>query len=686
MKRSILLFSALTCLFTINNVTAQKIQKKEKTQTLFNQKLQTAPSPDNLIRCGSTEYEMANQARFKQRANTEGFEKWLAPKIEEIKKAKANGKSANVVLTIPVVVHILHNNEAVGTGTNLSNLRVQSQITVLNQDYRRMAGTNGYNTNAVGADVEIEFCLAQQDPDGAPSNGIDRVYTGQLESDSQVDNEIKPRTIWNPNKYLNIWVGSFGETDLLGYAYFPDTNVIPGISGLSSDPSQDGLVINCYAFGSNQIAPNSGTYYQGYNRGRTTTHEMGHFLGLRHIWGDSTSCTVNATDSNNDYCLDTPAAADANYSCTAGLDSCPNSPGLDMIENFMDYTPDACSNVFTVNQKERIRAVLANAPRRLSLTTSNACTPGQVYNLNGGIKFSTTVGYCDNTMTPKISLKNSGSTTLTAAVINYTVNGASNTYNWTGSLPTNQTVEISLPVVNLVNGNNTVNATLQTVNGAADQFSDNNTATFTYQYAGTVAQYNTTSVKLTLQRDIYPNETIWALLDGETEEIVQMGQYSAWNQNTLPPVLVINIPVSANNCYVFAILDTEGDGICCRYGAGSYRLETQEGMVIKEGAQFADYEEVAFKITTNMGTADHYLDQAIKLFPNPAENTLNVKLDLQTTITGYQINNQLGQVVKTNKSVLSNEFAIDVANLAKGVYFINFNVEGVQKTMKFIKN
>jgi hypothetical protein len=332
-------------------------------------------NPENgLVRCVSSEYyeyQKENNIRTESRGE---FESWLKEKIV-LQKAQRDATGTAAVITIPVVVHVIHNGDAVGSNENIANAQVISQITVLNQDYRRMLNTPGYNEAAYGADVEIEFCLAKVDPNGNPTNGIDRQDMGQSSwnSESSIENTLKPTTIWDPTKYFNIWVCNFGGgmSDTLGYAQFPTTSVIGGIQGLGGGASTDGVIIGYRYFGSQALYP-QGQYAAPYNRGRTATHEIGHCLGLIHIWGDSSSCTVNATDSFKDYCPDTPAANEANYGCSYS-DSCTTSPDPDMIENYMDYSDDACMNVFTEDQKERMVAVMNNAVRRKSLKTSTVC-------------------------------------------------------------------------------------------------------------------------------------------------------------------------------------------------------------------------------------------------------------------------------------------------------------------------
>ena len=318
------------------------------------------------IRCVSTEYEEYLQEQNPLRATSAEFETWIAQKITA-SKAKSTASTAEVI-TIPVVVHVIHNGDLVGANENISDAQVLSQIAVLNQDYRRMLGTPGYNTNAAGADVEVEFCLAQVDPDGIPTTGIDRVNLGVSSwSESQIENNLKPNTSWDPTKYFNIWVCNFGgDLDgVLGYAQFPSQSGLAGLNNNEGSASTDGVIIGYQYFGSKNIYP-QGNYDYPYDEGRTTTHEVGHALGLLHIWGNSWS---NNSCSYSDYCNDTPASNGPNGSCTQHY-SCTS---YDMIENYMDYTNDACMNVFTQNQKDRIMAVMNNSPRRSSLKTSTVC-------------------------------------------------------------------------------------------------------------------------------------------------------------------------------------------------------------------------------------------------------------------------------------------------------------------------
>jgi len=270
------------------------------------------------------------------------------------------------ILRIPVVVHIIHNGEPVGVGANISAAQVNSQIEVLNEDFRRLIGTNGYNEDSRGADCELEFFLATRGPDGEvlAEPGIDR-YNGGRNSwpkgnlRNPIETVIKPVTIWSPTEYFNIWTvnfGGFSGRNLLGYAQFPSNSGLAGLNVFGGSPETDGIVIGYKYFGSSQKG-NFPELIAPFDLGRTTTHEVGHWLGLRHIWGDG-DCTVD------DFCLDTPNANDPTAGCPDSNFACGSD---NMFENYMDYTNDDCMNIFTQDQKERMLQVLRNSPRRKEL-------------------------------------------------------------------------------------------------------------------------------------------------------------------------------------------------------------------------------------------------------------------------------------------------------------------------------
>ena len=255
------------------------------------------------------------------------------------------------ILTIPVVVHVLYNNNA----QNISDAQIRAQIDVLNEDFRRMNADASNTPEAFkvhAADAKIMFCLAQINPEGYAAKGIIRKYTSTNVFD--VNDAMKYSAAggdnaWNPKKYLNIWVCNMGS-NAIGYASQPGAQI-----------DRDGVVIQYNAFG------RIGNLMPNFNKGRTATHEIAHWLGLRHIWGDN--------ECGNDGINDTPQQSFYNNNCPSfpSLSSCSADANGDMFMNFMDYTNDACMNMFTHGQKTKMRGQFAiNGPRN-SFMNSFAC-------------------------------------------------------------------------------------------------------------------------------------------------------------------------------------------------------------------------------------------------------------------------------------------------------------------------
>ncbi|MEM7372675.1 MAG: M43 family zinc metalloprotease [Bacteroidota bacterium] len=311
------------------------------------------------IRCATNEAESWNQQHYPNWPNREVQERWMQEQMIH-HSIRDDG-----VLTIPVIVHIVHDGEPIGFGTNISAEQVQSQIDVLNEDYRRLIGTPGHNTHPNGADIELEFCLAAVNPQGLilEEPGIHRINRNDKNwgeppySIGEVKQQMMVQEFWDPEQYMNVWTAELSN-DFLGFAQLPNFSSLPDLSPNHGPAATDGVVIAPTAFG------RIGSARAPYNRGRTTTHEVGHWLGLWHIWGDG-NCDVD------DYCDDTPLTDEPNYGCPD-----PESPCgvLEMVNNYMDYSDDTCMNMFTVCQKGRMRTAMIHASRRFSLSESKACT------------------------------------------------------------------------------------------------------------------------------------------------------------------------------------------------------------------------------------------------------------------------------------------------------------------------
>jgi hypothetical protein len=441
--------------------------------------LQQSPSANEpeIIRCYTVENEAARRKENPALPSEEAFEQWMASKISE--RQMGYSLLAASVLQIPVIVHVVHNGEAIGAGPNISAAQVYSQIESLNEDLRRLNGDR-LNTRTifepVAADLELEFVPATVDPQGnqLAEPGIRRYHGKRASWDTRDDVEkiLKPATIWDPTRYSNMWTANFGGTmaGLLGYAQFPESSGLAGMPGGTQNAQTDGNVMVYTSFGNSAKDPGGIFSLRApYNLGRTTTHEVGHWLGLRHIWGDG-GCTVD------DFVTDTPTAAAANNGCATTTNSCSSNQAgdlPDMVENYMDYSNDGCMNIFTAGQKARTQTVMLNSPRRKELPYSTVA--GQTYH-DAGITSVSFSKDCAGTLVGTALLTNFATRgNLMAATIYIEVNGTlTGTLDWTGNLQALGSRLISLPHVSVGLGTHSIRVYTANPNGQADENNQNN--------------------------------------------------------------------------------------------------------------------------------------------------------------------------------------------------------------------
>ncbi len=646
-------------------------------------------------------------------------------KQAKIFEGAANGtnEKSGTVYTIPVVVHVLHDN---GIG-NISKEQVEDGIRVLNEDFRRLnSDTN--STRAVfqpyAADSEFEFKLAKIDPNGNCTEGIVRINTTET---YDAFNNVKGLSYWNSSKYLNVWLvetienfnGSSGV--ILGYAQFPG----------AGPWNTYGLVMRNDTWG---------TIGTSNADGRTATHEVGHCLGLAHTF--QSSCGNNCSSSGDRIC-DTPPAFQATYGCSGNQNTCSNDASganspyttnvVDQIENYMSY--DNCQNMFTEMQRDVMKDEIV-----FFTTLSNLVSSSNL------VATGTNPGYVDQLCAPIAVLSNdkellceNASVTFTDMSYNGTV--ANRTWNFPGGTPSTSndsvvtvqyaaagTYSVTLNVSNASGSDAaTVNDIVEILPVQAEK--DNWFYQESFEDAQEISDYWTVN-------NISGGQT-WI----RTTDAAYTGDYSFYFNNYATPVgdrvdefitpsydldgvfeprmtfkaaYARRTSTSNDLLRVYASVDC-GETWLLRFARTSITLETVSGLVSgpfvpADQSEWAEYEvpltstiansenvRFRFEFTSGIGNNIYIddinienptgvetldaLNQSAILIPNPTngQDQTIIQYDLLTsqevTINLYNITGELNQVVlnSSNQSAGLQQVTIPTGLLSKGMYLVAVN-------------
>ena len=718
------LFSILFTVFLNGQVNGNKIQaNKTKANTaldnnLIQQLIQDATkTPSGHIRCFSDEMHQVHQQANPQMESVDDFETWMEEKLKTYAQDNANNKASRV---IPVVVHVLYGNAT----QNISMTQVQSQINVLNKDF---SATNTDISNVPStfqsaiSDCDISFCLAQIDPNNQPTDGVNRVNVGTSSlTTSQINGTWKPQTQWDPTKYFNIWVANI-QGGILGYAQFPNSSGLGGLNSNNGAANTDGVVILYNAFGT------TGAVSAPYNKGRTATHEIGHWLGLRHIWGDA--------NCGSDFCNDTPPQQTSNYSCPTHpykVGTCNGNTTGEMFMNYMDYVNDACMYMFTTNQKARMDVVLQNSPRRSSLLTSTVCG---VAPLNANFTASSTTITAGQSVT--FTNTSSGPNPITSNNWNFDVTSqggvtpATSTAATPPSITYNNvgTYTVSLTVGDGTSTDNETKNSYITVIAAGSQVCDSTAATWdlgqhgsqtgayiwgggngyimgqnSYGDNGWADKVPYTGSGTFLTDVIYyfstsgtgnVNLKVWGLNAGapgnvlaqQTVQISQLGTGgtpTVWSIPT-PPALNGNFFVGHDHTTL-----TNGDTVALMAaptGTNTAWAKETTGWV-DLSTYSLDHSAAVIPVICNSATTGEkeilgIIDE-ILVFPNPSNGTLNIALTEKKETT-IEIYNLVGELIYTSGNPLNTQlFTINIDNQPNGIYFVNIKTENKITTKKVL--
>ena len=603
--------------------------------------------------------EHRKQLDPKLESRMQAIEDYTKAKVQEFEQLDGqHNKITGNIITIPVVVHVLYRNST----ENISVAQIQSQLDVLNEDFRR-TNPDADNVWSQAADTQIEFCLSTVDPNGNSTTGITRKSTTRRNWGTS--NDMKRTSTggiapWNTSEYLNMWVvpqmlNAQGGT-ILGYAQFP-----------GGAASTDGVVMGYNYFG------RVGAVSAPFDGGRTTTHEVGHFLNLRHIWGDS--------NCGNDFVSDTPTHQTSNAGCPAGRTSCGS---VDMYQNYMDYSNDVCMNLFTTGQKNRMRAVLAAGGFRRSLALSDKCGSVAQPTCNDGVQNGDETGVdCGGSCTPcqtgnQYCASNGNSTNdeyisrvqlesiNKSSGVGTTSTGYSNFANISTDLSKGDDVTIRVTPTWTGTKYNEGYAVFIDYNQDGD-FTDSGervwtkTASQTTPAVGsftvpTGATTGSTRMRVSMKYNGVPTAC----------ESFQYGEVEDYTVN------IVAASVPADKCA----------GVSPWSSSTSYSVGdkvTYQGFLFQRTS--SGWNNLGACGTAREDVIDvvPHLGLEISLYPNPVKEILYVKT---TESLPYSVVNMLGQEVAKGTTTGN---GINVSSFKTGLYMIQFNVNDTVETRKFIK-
>ncbi len=526
---------------------------------------------------------------------------------------------------IPVVFHVLYKN----ADEYISESQIASQLEVLNQDFRR-ANQDAVNTpsdfSSIAADSEINFCLAQRTPDNYPTTGITYTETS-ISSFSLYDNRIfndslGGKTIWDNSQYLNIYICDL--TTALGFSSFP-----------GGSNSNDGVAIDFANFGVTNSNSN-------YNKGRTATHEIGHWLNLFHIWG-STNCSSDMVD-------DTPTQEMENYGCQSHPSpSCENQG--DMFQNYMDYTNDACMNLFTNGQKDRMHATL-NTERESIISSLSCLAPYEDIGIEENVYPQANQSVCGNELEIVTSILNFSDNSINQLTVSYQIDdNPIESVEWNGNLEGSSSLELVIANKTLEEGEHQLIIYTTSPNNTRDINTLNDTILVNFLIV------EGQNIDINIQTDNYAEETYWELSNDIGNVTYIQNDLSSNELNTE------TLCLSIDSCYTFTIFDIFDDGICCDFGNGYVSINNE----IFSG----DFDtEFSVDICDINSIKNNFLE--IKIYPIPAKEVLHIKSNEE--IKSILIYDYLGQLMKIENHN-KKEISTSLINLKSGMYLINILTE-----------